>query len=410
MTPSPEQPDFVSIASPLVKRGFRVTPVHALTKMGVMNNLHQATTIEEVLAVAKYYPQHNVGVVGKRGVGRMMFLDDDSGIAARIEEECGQKIPRTYKVASRPDTNKNKQHFYFLQTDYSFKRFAIFADGGNPYKSKNVNRRDTTRFELSRSGLKIHPTLYDIKGTGGVSFVVAAGSLRDNGERYTCIDDSPVARIPDWLVDWFIKDIQSYNAAKMKEKEAKFTERIAYPREIAVIASEDVYDYLRWRAHDLVGLGLIEDGLENALTSLARLDCDKGEAFVSSEHGKEMIHKIAFSDWERGIATWFYRTGELKSEVLEGHVMIHKTTTKQGVMEGIIKTFPDKIGTADALERITKGLEEEDYSFERHKDRSMLWHARNAAGFTLEGHLYWVRVTPEVTPEVTPVQPDGVIY
>jgi hypothetical protein len=39
---------------------------------------HQATTPEEVLNHAMYYPCHNVGVVGKRRVGGHMFLDIDA--------------------------------------------------------------------------------------------------------------------------------------------------------------------------------------------------------------------------------------------------------------------------------------------------------------------------------------------
>ena len=48
--------DFVAIATPLVERGFRVTPVHPETKSGVMRNWqnHQATTPDEVLRHAKY--------------------------------------------------------------------------------------------------------------------------------------------------------------------------------------------------------------------------------------------------------------------------------------------------------------------------------------------------------------------
>jgi len=78
-------PDYVQIATPLVLRGFRVTPVHPETKSGVMRNWHnhQATTPEEVLKHAKYYPCHNVGVVGKRGVGRHMFLDIDADAQER---------------------------------------------------------------------------------------------------------------------------------------------------------------------------------------------------------------------------------------------------------------------------------------------------------------------------------------
>ena len=84
--------DFVAIATPLVERGFRVTPVHPETKMGVMKNFQnfQLTTIEDVRKYAKYFPHHNAGVVGKRGVGRHMFLDIDAeGVVERIEAEWG---------------------------------------------------------------------------------------------------------------------------------------------------------------------------------------------------------------------------------------------------------------------------------------------------------------------------------
>jgi hypothetical protein len=331
-----------------------------------------------------------------------MFFDDDSGIAKRIEEETGKQIPRTYKVQTRPDTNPLKQHFYFKQTDYSFKKFAVFAEGGDPWKSKNINRRDTTKYELSRSGLLIHPTLYDLKCIGGINLVVGAGSLRESGERYACDDDTEPIDIPNWLVDWFIKDIRAYHASTLKEKDIKFRERSAR-QTFDVIAEEDTFDFLRWRAHDLVGLGLVGEGLENALTSLAKTDCDKGETFVSSEHGREMIHKIAFSDWKRGNATWFYKTEDLKSEVVEGHIMIYKTTTKHGVMEGIIKGFPDRISTAEAFERIEKGLKDEDYTFDATADRGMVYAARKRTGFAVEGHRYWVRVTEVPEKPVSPL-------
>jgi hypothetical protein len=80
--------DFVAIATPLVERGFRVTPVHPETKMGVMKNWQnfQLTTIEDVRKYAKYFLHHNVGVVGKRGVDRHCFLDVDApGVVERIK-------------------------------------------------------------------------------------------------------------------------------------------------------------------------------------------------------------------------------------------------------------------------------------------------------------------------------------
>ena len=382
-----------------------------------MNNLHGETTIEGLQKWVKNYSDYNVGVVSKRGVGRLMFFDDDSGIAARIEQETGEKIPATYRVQTRPDTNPLKQHFYFKQTEYSFKKFATFADGGNPWNSKNVNRKDLTKFTLSRSGLQIHPTLYDLKCIGGVNLVVAAGSLRapdSEGriEKYTCVDESDPIDIPNGLVDWFVKDIKRYLVAVQNEKAKKFTEksaRIANLKTYDVIAEEDIFDFLRWRAHTLAGHGLLGEVLEQALTYIARIDCENGEVFVASEHGKAMIHKVASADWERGNATWFYKTGEPKSEVVGGHIMIYRNTTKHGVMESIIKEFPDKIATTDAFDRLEKGLAEEDYTFDATADRGMVYAARKATGFAVQGHRWWVRVTevpeqpamPLVKPEVS---------
>jgi len=97
--------DFVAIATPLVERGFRVTPVHPETKMGVMKNWQkfQLTTIDDIRKYAEYFPHHNVGVVGKRGVGRHCFLDVDArGVVERIEHDTKQTMPKGYRVQSSP--------------------------------------------------------------------------------------------------------------------------------------------------------------------------------------------------------------------------------------------------------------------------------------------------------------------
>ena len=407
-----EAPDFISIATPLVERGFRVTPVHPLTKCGVMKNWNnkQITTPKEVLAFAKYYHSHNVAVVGKRAVydrdgkfiPRHCFFDDDSGIAARIEEECGQKIPQTYRVQSRPDTNPKKQHFYFWQTPYSFKRFAIFADG-DPYKSKNVNRRDLSRFETSRTGLLIHPTMYDLKGIGESSFVVAAGSLRESGERYKCVDESPEVDLPDWLCDWFVQDIQKYRQEKFQEKKAKHARNghdggdTGYKnanKNQCDICQEDVYDFLRWRAGILTAsVGLAGEGLEDALLYLVKKHCDKGEIFAASEHGRELIHEIVegAEEWESGTASPFYLTSETTSRSLEGRIMIHRTPSKQEVIERIVREFPDDISVREALDKIEEGLFKDGYTFDRYAERSAIYRARKVNGFVVEGHHSWKR-------------------
>ena len=390
--------DFVVIATPLVERGFRVTPVHPETKSGVMRNWqnHQATTPDEVLRHAKYYPHHNVGVVGKRGIGRHMFLDIDAeGVVERIEE-TGHKMPQTYTVCSRPESAPYKRHLYFTQTPYSFKRFGS-------WNAKNINVRDLTRLERSRSGMLMHPTLYDIKGVGGGSLVVGAGSVRDNGEVYACIDESPVVNVPEWLVEWLLADFQKYRVGRDMELKEKHEAKVVALRMSEAerrklrqqnlpdgfdIAGEDIYDFLRWRASSYSGLGETGDELAQSLTYQAIRFCEGGEAFANSESGQRTISKIASEERKVGNATWFYRRAAAKVDI---HHMTPPSPSKVAVIKEIMSDFPTPISKADALERIRIGLEKEGYPFDERTDKDKLLNARKALGFEVKDG-YWRRL------------------
>lgn len=96
--------DYVAIATEALDRGFRITPVHPMEKRGVLYNWNRqpTTTLSEVLQQAKDFPYHNVGIVGRRGVGNHCFLDIDAkGAVERIEQETGQKMPVTYTRSVR---------------------------------------------------------------------------------------------------------------------------------------------------------------------------------------------------------------------------------------------------------------------------------------------------------------------
>jgi hypothetical protein len=391
------QPDYIEIATPLVERGFRVTPVHPETKSAVMKNWphHQATTPEEVLQHAKYYPHHNVGVVGKRGVGRHCFLDIDAdGVLNRIESETGHKMPQTYTVCSRPDSAPYKRHYYFTQTVYSFN-----ALGG--WHSKNMNVKDMRRLEKSRSGIMMHPTVYDVKGVGGGSLVVGAGSVRDNGEIYKCIDDSPVVPIPHWLVDWLVADFNKYRVAKDEEQKQTLKMKCAaaaIPDEHREefrkqgnpdgfdIHEEDIYDFLRWRAFSYAALGETEDTIAERLTYQVIRFCEGGAAFAKSDHGQELIRKIAGEKRRIGNATWFYKRRKKKIDIHCLTATAYKTTAIKEIIQGL----PDRISKNDALERIRVGLDRNGFSFDPRRDKNKLMEARKAVGFRVDG-LWWKR-------------------
>lgn len=393
------KPDYIGIAMPLVERGFRVTPVHPETKMGVLKNWqsHQATTPEEVLMHAKYYPHHNVGVVGKRGVGRHCFLDIDAdGVAERIEKESGHKMPKTYTVCSRPQSAPFKCHYYFVQTDYSFKQF-----GG--WDAVNVNVRDLNQLEVNKNGNLQHPTLYDLKGVGGGSLVVAAGSVREDGEVYKCIDDSPVAEIPSWLVDWLVADIEKYRAAKAKEYASKLKQKEVAARLTEIerrelrlqnlpdgydIAEEDTYDFLRWRASTFSGLGVTGEALVQVLTQQAIKFCQGGEALVQSEKGQRVIQKIGSEERHIGNAVWFYRKSPRSKK--STNLVLRRRLGKREIIRTVVSQFPDKLSKEEAIRQINEALQKQGFTLDKIKDRNALSQARSVNGFEVDGH-HWKR-------------------
>jgi len=367
----------------------------------------QLTTSEDIEKFAKYFPNHNVGVVGKRGVGRHCFLDIDAdGVLSRIESETGQTMPSTYTVCSRPITKPFKRHYYFTQTEYSFRRFGAWA-------SKNLNVRDLARLEQSpRSGLMIHPTLYDVKGVGGGSLVVAAGSVRDDGkETYACIDDSLVAPIPDFLVDWLVTDFRRYRTLKDRENATKFktkaealklgsVERRKLRKQNAAdgfdITEEDTYDFLRWRASTLSGLGITGNVLCQNLTYQARRFCENGAAWATSERGQATIEKIAREKRHVGDATFFYQMTEENQEGL--HLTKTEDISKRAIIRDTIAKFPDSMTSIEALERIQVALELDGFDFDLRRDKNALLTARKAVGFTVKGHGRWERQPNPATP------------
>jgi len=407
-----EKVDFVAIATPLVERGFRVTPVHPETKMGVMKNWQnwQITTPAEVLEYSTgKYANHNVGVVGKHGIGRHCFLDVDApGVVERIEHETKHEMPKGYRVKSSPTFKPYKTHFYFTQTLYSFEKF-----GG--WKALNSNVKDMTTIDEEGK----HPTLYDLKGVGGGALVVGAGSVKQTGEVYTCVDDGPVPEIPKWLVDWLVKDIEKYwdavdaeKAEKLARKEAEqknhTPEQRAAMRKQSLpegfdIYLEDRYAYLCWRAFQLSSMGLRQKSLEVALTELAEHDIAGGKEYIQTDKGKSMIHKLAHNpSLEPGNGSWFYRTKEKRpkrttptvSTLSDRRSIIIKPKPQTHVeaMVKIIEGFPDRLAATDAYNRIKGGLAGR-FPFDRKGKRDQVYvsRARKKAAFGLAGKM-WVRI------------------
>src|SRR5438132_7820864 len=145
------RPNYLKIAQRQLDRGLKVVPVDPFKKSGVLWNqyIHPADTKSEIRQHAKDFPEFNVGVVGRRGIGNHVFLDIDAkGVLEKIEAETGQVMPETFTVQSRPLSKPWKRHYYFTQTEYSFRKFK-----------KETNVKNLTRTNSKGQ----HPTLYDLK-------------------------------------------------------------------------------------------------------------------------------------------------------------------------------------------------------------------------------------------------------
>ena len=149
----------MDIATAALVRGFPTTPVNPLKKGGVLPrwNVYPTTNLSEIMQHAKDYANYNVGVVGRRGVGNLLFLDIDAEgvLEQEIQDETGQKMPSTFTVQSRPQSKPYKQHFYFYQTAYSVEAWRT-----------EINVKDLTVFDEQQK----HPTGMMLRASGVVAW------------------------------------------------------------------------------------------------------------------------------------------------------------------------------------------------------------------------------------------------
>jgi hypothetical protein len=355
--------DYVAIAKAALDRGFRITPVHPLEKRGLLYNWnkHPTTVLSEVFQQARDFPTHNVGIVGRRGVGNHCFLDiDATGVIERMEQETGQKLPLTYTVCSRPQTAPWKTHYYFKQTAYSVARLR-----------KEANRKDTTKWVMSeKTGAQMHPTMYDLKGVGGGGLVVAAGSIRKSGEIYTTVNDVDVVDIPDWLVNWLIDDLAEYRSECAKERHEHAATAGAIPESVRTARQEqgdesafdvseaDIYLFLNWRASQFAAMGTDGKMLEKVLIQQVGKFCAGGRSFVETDAGKRQIHRAAVNKRLKiGNASFFNRLGQRKRGTLsEGLKLFAAPPTRKSLMVAALNGFPERVSAEDGYRRLQEAL------------------------------------------------------
>jgi hypothetical protein len=354
--------DYLAIATAAINRGFKVTPVHPLEKRGILYNWNRnpATTLSEIIQHAKDFPIHNVGIVGRWGIGNHCFLDIDAGgVIEQIERDSGQTMPPTYTVCSSPQKKPWKRHLYFHQTAYSVSRLR-----------KEANRKDTAKWVTSENtGTQMHPTMYDLKGVGGGGLVVGAGSVRKGGEIYTIVNDTDVVDIPDWLVDWLVGDLATYRSECAKERHKQAYTAAAIPEEARMacqargeayafdISESEIYLFLNWRASHFARLGTQGNILEQVLTHQVEKFCAGGKEFVASDAGKQKIREAAVNKRLRfGNASFFHKLGQKKRGTISQGLKMFKPLTRKDLMVSTMREFPERITAREGYRRLKEAL------------------------------------------------------
>ena len=377
MTQSAQQTDFLAVALAARSRGFSwVTPVQ--DKRGVLHGWHKrnlTSTESELRAIAADFPHHNVGIVSRRGVGNLFFLDiDKPGVLERMERETGRALPDTYITHTRPKSKPWKMHVYFTQTAYSVSQFTKQVYAGE----------------------------YDLKGMGGPGYVVAENCVRE-GEQIEGNGKS-VLPIPDWLVNWLRSDSQKLLALQREEqKTMAATKRHELKEAYAAIAEHELEmkakqnllvlkgyrtKFLKSRAGSLASLGVNREDRETVLRSLCREYCEDGRAYVESPEGQKAIHAIAF---DRGLQVGFAppaytrRTHPVNQDTAAKPILISASANyvKNQQLLDICCEFPNAIEAAEAyrLLQLDSRIKADNHKLQRIMHR---------AGFVAKGRT-WIR-------------------
>lgn len=223
---------FLDIAIPLAARGIPVVPLRPKTKIAFLDKWQDLATTNaaQIQTWATEYPDANCASVARAEEGGVWFFEiDKPEVVQRIESETNQKLPRTFRVRSRP----GRGHYYFRQNAASIAMGNI-AQGyvkGEDF-SVRVDRE----------------------------YVVSPGSIHPNtGLPYEVITDADLTECPQWLIDWL--------QAQRQEKKSAPTDATA----LIISGSRNVT--LTSIGGKLRGLGLDQQQIEDALLGINQKQC-----------------------------------------------------------------------------------------------------------------------------------------
>ena len=360
---------FLRIALAAHGRGFGVTPLRDKRPFIHAWNRQPLTTETAIRIAAKEYPECDVGLVLRRRVGEPFAIDIDSpGVIERMERETHRKLPETYTVLTRPETEPHKRHIFFRHTQYSCSVFG-----------KNVNAGE-----------------YDLIGVGTRALqVVSEGCIRPDTREIRTGNGLPIANCPDWVADWLVSDskrLMNEKAASARlrraegkvileqvaaEKAADLRRRTGYGKH----GREDRYRYLVSKARTLSNAGMAKDRLESEL--LSQYVADYGDIRDDDPNGwplsvlKEKIKSIINNpDLKRG------NPPPIRPRISTGSVIKRPPESNWERRVKIAKDFPQTMTSTEVYDRL--GLDSRNA-----RDKKVASRVMKAVGFVARRGRRW---------------------
>jgi len=233
---------FKAIAEPLAKMGVPMTPVRPGTKRAFLPDFPTTATTDlaQLTAWDALYSDCNAACVARAEESGVWFFEVDSAdVIPRLERQCGQVMPDTFRVRSRP----GRGHYYFGHTPASIAM-------GNISQTYVVGQDWSVRTNRE--------------------YVVGPGSIHpDTKQPYAALDwTTPIAPAPDWLISWLLSQ-------KTQKQVTSTSASIAEaPRnESGLVPHGAIHGYMLSEAGRLRGMGLSEEAIRIALRELVEKNC-----------------------------------------------------------------------------------------------------------------------------------------
>jgi Bifunctional DNA primase/polymerase, N-terminal len=360
---------FLRIATAAQARGFGVTPLRGKRAFLPAWNKHPLTTQTEIRMAAKEYPTCGVGLVLSRRLGEPFAIDVDvAGVVERLEQETGNKLPKTYMVWTKPETAPYKRHIFFRHTKHSCSIFDKNAFAGE----------------------------YDLIGTGASALqVVSEGCIREEAGETRIGNGLPIVPVPDWVADWLVSDSKRLKNRRAAEERRRWAEARQILKEVAADdATErrrrtgydkhgraERYRYLFSKARTLSNAGMAKDRLASEL--LSQYAEDYGEVRDDDPNGwplsalKEKIQSI-ISDPElkRG------NPPPIRPRLSTGLVIKKSPESDRQRRMTIARSFPETVTSTEVYDRL--GLD-----CRKPGDKKAASRVMKAAGFVARRGRRW---------------------